>query len=208
MHQEALNEKGKEIFPYLKQFQDFYLVGGTALALQIGHRISVDFDLFSNKPIQKSLLNKAKKVFTGKSIDVVVNNPDELTLFADGMKITFFHNPFPVINPFINYAGTRMWDIQEIAASKAFTIGRRGSLKDYIDLYFILSEKHLTLEDIIKLAEQKYGNEFNSRLFLEQLVYLKDIEEMDIVFLKPSVDKNSLENFFIEEIKKIDIEKL
>ena len=55
----------------------------------------------------------------------------------------------------------------EIAATKVYTIGRRGAYKDYIDLYFILSDQHVTFTDIIDVAEKKFGFEFNSRLFLE-----------------------------------------
>ncbi|MFH1175659.1 MAG: nucleotidyl transferase AbiEii/AbiGii toxin family protein [bacterium] len=58
MFQEALTEEGKKLFPLLKNFNDFYLAGGTALALQIGHRVSVDFDFFSEKEILPSLLKE------------------------------------------------------------------------------------------------------------------------------------------------------
>ena len=63
MKLEALKSERQKIFEKLKYFPEFYLVGGTALALQMGHRISVDFDLFSAKEIPASLLGKVKKVF-------------------------------------------------------------------------------------------------------------------------------------------------
>ena len=63
MHSEALTEEGLRLFPALTAFDDFYLAGGTALALQIGHRLSVDFDLFCEGPIDRTLLSKVKKVF-------------------------------------------------------------------------------------------------------------------------------------------------
>lgn len=203
MHLEALNNKGKEIFPSLKEFKKFYLAGGTALSLQIGHRISVDFDFFCEDDISKDLMPRVKKIFKGSDISVLVNNLDELTLIINGVKITFLKYPFPALSDFILYKGVKFLNIKEISATKAYTIGRRGSYKDYIDLYFIISKKYVSLENIIKMAEKKYGDDFNSRLFLEQLVYFKDIEYADIMFLNRKIEKEDLEKFFENEIKKI-----
>lgn len=205
MHQEALTEKAKEILPALRNFNNFYLAGGTALALQIGHRISVDFDLFSEKEIDKNLFPEVSKIFYGNEITLSVNNSDELTVFIDGLKITFLKYPFPLIFDLVDYEGIGLLSVKEIAATKAYTINRRGSLKDYTDLFFIVSKKHATLEEIIEISGKKYDNEFNTRLFLEQLVYFKDIEEAEIEFLKESVTKKEIEAFFTEEIKKIKI---
>lgn len=205
MHQEALTEKAKEILPALRNFSNFYLAGGTALALQIGHRISVDFDLFSGEEIDKDLFPKVKKIFYDNEIELSVNNQDELTVFIDDLKTTFLKYPFPLIFDLVDYEGIRLLSIKETAATKAYTINRRGSLKDYADLFFIVFKKHTTLEEIIEISGKKYGNEFNPRLFLEQLVYLEDIEEAEIEFLKEGVTKKEIETFFIKEIKKIEL---
>lgn len=207
MHQEALTEAGMKLFPALKQFSDFYLAGGTALALQIGHRISVDFDLFCGGGVEKNLLPKVKKVFPNSVISALINNPDELTVLVDGIKITFLKYPFPLVENLVELGGLKALAISELAATKAYTIGRRGSFKDYVDLYFILAEKqkHGSLEQVIQLAEKKFGGEFNSRLFLEQLIYLEDVEETEIIFLKERANKKQLHKYFIEQIKKIKI---
>ncbi len=181
------------------------MAGGTALALQLGHRISVDFDFFSEKSIDKNLLLNVKKVFSGAEITPSVNNSDELTVFADGTKITFLFYPFSVIGEFLQYQGVNLLNIKEIAATKAYTIGRRGSFKDYIDLYFVILGNYAFLNEIMELANKKYGSDFNSRLFLEQLIYLKDIEDTEILFLKKSISKDNLERFFISEIKKLKL---
>lgn len=205
MHQEALNEEGKRLFPSFGKFLDFYLAGGTALALQIGHRISVDFDFFSQSEIPENVLEELKEIFSNYRITVSVNNPEELTVFLNETKITFIKYPFPVIKPIIEYQGIRLLDVKEIGATKAYVIGRRGDFKDYVDLYYILSEGHSSLDEIINLAEVKYQNEFNSRLFLEQLVYLEDIEETQLIFLKKQVTKKELEKFFEEAAKSIKL---
>jgi len=94
-------------------------------------------------------------------------------------------------------------NIKEIAASKAYTIGRRGSYKDYIDLYYILFENYSDLNEIIEISEKKYKDEFNSRLFLEQLIYLDDITDEEIIFLKDKISREVLKDFFKKEIQKI-----
>ena len=206
MHPEALTKESNEIWPFLKKVPPgFYLAGGTALALQIGHRISVDFDFFISDYISKSLLTAVKKVFLDQSLNVSVNNPDELTVFVNNVKATFLRYPFPLVKPLKDFEGLKLLDAVEIAATKAYTIGRRGSFKDYIDVYFVLSNKLTTLDEIINLAEQKYGADFNARLFLEQLVYLEDISDENINFLHKPVSKTEIAEFFKEEIKKIKL---
>lgn len=113
----------------------------------------------------------------GASIAPLINNSNELTVLVDDVKITFLKYPFPIFDPFVIYEQMPLLSVREIAATKAYTIGRRGAYKDYIDLYFILSEQHATLTDIIDVAEKKFGLEFNSRLFLEQIVFLDDVED-------------------------------
>lgn len=205
MRLEALSENNRKIFAKLANFKDFYLAGGTALALQISHRISVDFDLFSIKEIPQDLLTKVKNIFSEEKVIVSVNDSGELTCFIEGIKTTFLHYPFPVILPTILCEGVNFLSVSEIAATKAYTIGRRGSYKDYIDLYFIISEKHSSLEEIIALAEKKYGDEFNGRLFLEQLLYLEDIADTEIIFLKNKIDKEQLKMFFTQLVKGIKL---
>lgn len=206
MHQEALTKEAVQLFSKLKEFDGFYLAGGTALALQIGHRVSVDFDLFCQDNISKTLLDKVKVVFSEFKGDIspVINNPDELSVLIGGIKTTFLKYPFPVLNNFVDWDSLKVLDIPELATTKAYTIGRRGSFKDYVDLFFVLSGNHSNLDQIMELAEKKYGNEFNSRLFLEQLVYLDDVEEINLIFLKEPVDKKQIEDFFVQEVKKIE----
>jgi hypothetical protein len=135
------------------------------------------------------------------SIAPLINNSGELTVLVDDVKITFLKFPFPTFDPFIIYEQMPLLSVREIAATKAYTIGRRGAYKDYIDLYFILSEQHATLIDIINVAEKKFRFEFNSRLFLEQLVFLDDVEDTDIQFLKPAVTRAELLGFFEANIR-------
>ena len=111
MHLEVLTERGRALFSQLNQVKGFYLAGGTALALQIGHRQSFDFDLFSSEEISASLLPRVKKVLGSLAATTTVNNADELTLLADGVKITFLFYPFPVLSEFVLYEGVSLLSV-------------------------------------------------------------------------------------------------
>ena len=205
MQLEVLKLEQQKIFKKLKYFPEFYLVGGTALALQMGHRISIDFDLFSTKEIPPTLLDKIKIIFKEIEIKIIVNHSEQLSVKAGGTKIDFVKYKFPLILDPINFKGIKILSVPEIAAMKAYALNYRGTLKDYIDLYFILKDKYTTLGEIRKIAEKKYKGEFNFRLFLEQTIYLKDIKEEKIHFLKKRVTKEELLEFFQKEIKKVKI---
>jgi len=208
LHEEILLPEAKKQFPLLRSFSDnFYLAGGTALALQIGHRISVDFDFFSREPIKKTLLGKVEEIFN-KQLVVLVNNSRELSMVIAEVKYTFLHYPFPILLPLVNNSGINFLSSKEIFVTKAYTIGRRGSLKDYIDIFIGLNENYVNLKEIINLANQKYGEVFNDRLFLEQLLYLDDVENMDIYMREGRVipEKAILIDYFKETIRKAKAE--
>lgn len=205
MHQEALTIEGKELFPIIGKFSEFYLAGGTALALQLGHRISVDYDLFSDQEIPQDFVAKVRKIFSSYTVSPSVNNRDELTVFVGSVKVTFLYYPFPLIQPLASHEGLQIASIKEIAAMKAYTIGRRTSFKDYVDMYEIISSKHADLDEIIQLAREKYKNEFNDRLFLEQLIALEEVGGEEIQFLRSPVSRMEIERFFEEQIKSLKL---
>lgn len=205
MHHEVLTPKGAKIFPDLTRFKGFYLAGGTGLALQLGHRISIDFDLFSDEEIPKSLLKKIADVFHHSVIQPIVNNSEELTVSIDGVKVTFLYYPFPLVTDLVMIDQLPAASIQEIAAMKAYTIGRRASYKDYVDIYTILSSNILNLETIISLANKKYGDQFNDRLFLEQLVSLEDVPDEPIQFLGKEVGRERVQGILVSHIRHLKL---
>jgi len=206
MHLEAINSEGQKIFKKLKNFPQFYLAGGTALALQIGHRISEDFDLFSEGDIPSNLIQKIEKVFKDEKIKVVISHPEQLSLIIGKSKVEFIKYPFPLILDVVEYEKVKIAQVCEIGAMKAYNLERRASYKDYVDLFFIISEGHCSLLKIIKICKKKFKEKFDQRLFLEELVYLEDVKEEPIDFLKKKVSKKEIEKFFQKEIKKIKLE--
>lgn len=184
MHSEILSEKQVEFLDFLKNFSgDFGLVGGTAIALQIGHRQSIDFDLASLGEIKTQSIRKKILEF-GKIEAVLIDNQDEYTLIVDGIKFTFFSYPFPIkfsedLNGIIS-----MPDIVTLSAMKAYALGRRAKWKDYVDLYFI-AEKLGSIDSIIEKAKEIFGVEFDEKNFRIQLAYFEDIDYSEkVIFMK------------------------
>lgn len=205
MHLEALKSKQKKIFEKLSHFPDCYLAGGTALALQLGHRVSEDFDFFRNRKLDKSFISKIDKVFEGHNIKISFRHSEQVNLTIDSVRFNFVKYSYSPIFELKKFKGVNLAVPQEIALMKAFTLGMRITLKDYIDLYFILKEKIISLDGIIQGCEQKYKGEFNGRLFLEQLISVEEAEKAKIEFLGQPVSQKEMQEFFEREVDKINI---
>lgn len=202
MYEGALTKEARRLFPLFGKFKNFYLVGGTALALQIGHRLSADFDFFSNQELLPNLLPKVRRVFSNSSIKVSYRiSSEQLTVLIDGTKTTFFYYPYSLVEPLLEYLKVPLASILEIAAMKAFSIGKRISYKDYIDWYFLFSEKHVKLKQVIETAQKKFNGDFNARLFLGQLASISDVPTLDIDFLRDPVDRKTVEKFLEKTIR-------
>lgn len=202
MHEETLSKEALVLLPAFQRLKSYYLVGGTALALQIGHRISVDFDFFSSEELRKDLLLSVKRIFPEHPISVTYAAPEQLNLIINGVKVTFLHYPYPVVDSFVHYKNIQLASVREIAAMKTFAIGKRIAYKDYVDWYFLLRDQHITLEQVITLAEKKFGNDFNSRLFLGQLVSLDDVPTQKIDFVNEEVERAAIEAFLKKTVKE------
>ena len=188
----VLDSQRAEVFNKLAgSFEDWYLAGGTALALQIGHRISFDFDLFSQHKIDPALRQEIIRAF-GDNIHFSMDTNEQLTFFTPSqVKITFAVTPYKPIYPLISFQKLKIESIQDIAADKAFTIGRRGAFRDYVDLYFILS-KDIPLESVVRGGIRKYGAMFDEKLFLEQLDYMEDVADFSIEYIGDRLSKEKI----------------
>lgn len=185
MHKEILSEEQGRLLPLIRLFKkDFGLVGGTAIALQIGHRQSVDFDLFTTVE-EFDTLAVRKKIRNGNTIDRVVTDASgHYTVIVLGVRITFFFYPFPIAFSERFQDVIQMPDLLTLAAMKAYALGRRPKWRDYVDLYFII-KRHHGIGNIVRKAEQIFGNEFNEKLFRTQLCYFDDIDYSErVIFMK------------------------
>ena len=203
MHEEILTKEALALFPSLARFEGYYLVGGTALALHIGHRISVDFDLFCPNELDTKLLARAKRAFSGHTLSVTYAAPEHLNIIVDGVRVTFLYYPYPVLESFVQYQNVPLASIREIATMKAFAVGKRLAYKDYVDWYFLLRGKHVELAEVIALAQRKFGSDFNDRLFLGQLVSFDDVPDQKISFAGASVARTEIERYLEETVRGI-----
>lgn len=180
IHAEILNANQNNLLPLVKVFYNqFYLVGGTAIALQLGHRRSIDFDFFSFKKIdQRKIRNLIVKHH--RINKVIVDDQDEYTIIVDAVKITFLRYPFKIklSKRLGEYA--RMPDLATLAAMKAYALSRRAKWKDYVDLYWVM-KNHCGMMEIVRKAKTIFGAEFNEKNFREQLAYFKDIDHTEEV---------------------------
>jgi hypothetical protein len=184
MHLEILNKAQNQLLSTLVQFKrEYYLVGGTAIALHIGHRESIDFDLFKEKDIRK------KDIFSKlKMIDYKVSFADynQLNMSANGVKIIFFSFPYKVPISSELKGIIKMPDLLTLVAMKAFALGRIAKWKDYVDLYFIL-KFHFAFKEVLTKAKEIFGDEFIEKQFIAQIGYFKGINyDEEIAYLIPN----------------------
>lgn len=198
---DVLDEKKQQVFQNLLFFKRYgYLAGGTALALQIQHRRSFDFDVFTSKQISNSLRKKTADVF-GKT-DFYIDTSDQISFKTkDNIAITFVWYVYKPLYPPVVTNAINLASIYDIAADKAHTIGRRAVWRDYVDLFILLREKIIILEQISRLAKKKFGGEFNEALFLQQLCYFKDVTEVPVDFLKKSYTTSEIKSFLEQQVE-------
>lgn len=205
IHHDILDEPRKELLEKLIPFtQGFILGGGTALAFQLGHRKSFDFDFFSTSAIKKNLIEKVSSAISVES--VIVHSSDELSfLTKENIKVTFLYYPFKHHFELISLEnGVKVFSAKDIAIQKAYTIGRRGEYRDYFDLYIILKNNYIRLEELISVSIEIYGSVFNDKIFLQQLVYFGDLLNFEIIpaSLTPLPNPDEIKHFFEDLVTK------
>lgn len=183
-----MNDDQMSLLPVIREFKrEYYLVGGTAIALYLGHRRSIDFDLFKFSMISAKK-NVEKLSRSNVNFTITRNVTEQLNLIANNVKMTFFQYPFQIEAKNDFEKVIRIPDLLDLAAMKAYALGRRSKWKDYVDLYFLLKDK-FTLQQIIDRAIMIFGDLFSDKLFRSQLSYFDDIdytEEVDYLVNAPS----------------------
>jgi len=184
MHIEILSREQDELLKFISTFRrSFYLVGGTAIALQLGHRQSIDFDLFTSSKIKVLTLRRQVEQ-SGFSCKLLGADIDQIHFILNNVKVTFFAYPYPVEHPVMLADVISMPSLLSLAAMKAFALGRRAKWKDYVDLYFLL-RNHFSVTDICLEANRIFGTGFSDRLFRGQLAYHADIDYSEKVAYMP-----------------------
>jgi len=207
LHLECLLDPAQRLaaalFPAINNL-GFVLAGGTGLALQYGHRISVDFDLFAapeNFPIR--MLDRVRN--TAKTLQVIQDKQDTLDVLLDGVKCSFFSYPYPFSETGGSFHGVALADALDVAAMKLVAIAQRGARKDFIDLYVCL--RRYSFEAVFANALRRFGKDSMNPLSIgKSLVYFSDAEnDPDPAFIADPVIWTSVEEFFREHAREFTL---
>lgn len=187
MHHEILTKEQVRLLPLVGRFaKDFYLVGGTAIALHLGHRRSIDFDLFTSKPFRNSRIKRMLKG-AGRIDKVFRDETGQYTIIINGVHMTFFEFPFAIPSSHWFEKVIKLPDVLTLAAMKAYALGNRAKWKDYVDLYFVM-EKYHGIAAIADRAMELFKGEFNEKIFREQLSYFDDMNYSEEVIYLPGFE--------------------
>lgn len=166
----------------------FYLAGGTALALQLGHRQSLDFDFFST---EKGLSEQTQEWLRSFSAVVLRDmDPDTLHAEADGIKVSFISAyRYKLIEPPVDHNHLKLAGLVDIGLMKLLALTHRATLRDYLDMAAIVRGP-VRLQRLLEASREKYGLETNPMLFLRALVTWSDLDEEMPVLLDSSLKKD------------------
>ncbi|MFQ5686046.1 MAG: nucleotidyl transferase AbiEii/AbiGii toxin family protein [Candidatus Scalindua sp.] len=207
LHTDILTETQKNVLKKLAMIlsgTDFYLAGGTALALQIGHRMSIDFDWFIPRLGDPDILfRKIKNAgidYTAVSIDI-----ETIYLNIDGIQVSFIGYDYPLFAPkiLLNEYDIYLASPDDIACMKLSAIGGRGSRKDFIDIYFLIKQFR-SLDDYLRIYMQKFNTRDIGHI-VRSLVYFDDAEaEPEIKMVKP-ISWENLKADMEKSVKKLKL---
>ena len=201
LHLETIEPKTLELLRRLQSlsiFEHSRLVGGTALALQLGHRKSIDLDMFgsieaTSEEIQDACRNAGELEIskTSKNINIY---------WLDGIKVDCVNYPYEWLEECKVLDGLRLASVNDIAAMKISAIINRGTKKDFIDLHFLLKE--MSLNQILDLYDKKYpdGSRF---IAIKSLTYFEDAESDPMPYMFNDVTWNDVKGSIISEVQKL-----
>ncbi|HVO75046.1 MAG TPA: nucleotidyl transferase AbiEii/AbiGii toxin family protein [Ignavibacteriaceae bacterium] len=197
IYYESLDGSRFSLLKKLKMLgKNFYLAGGTGLALQLGHRISEDFDFFTHKKFDNiNLFDRLKELLPEFILSIIQAEENTLTIMINNeVKSSFFKVGYENLLTLVTTEYVQIAQVKEIGVMKLLAL-TRALYKDYVDLYFILQE--YPLEDLISLAKKKHP-EFQESIYLKCLLSYHDVEKIPVVYM-PGKEISPVEVFkFIE----------
>jgi nucleotidyltransferase AbiEii toxin of type IV toxin-antitoxin system len=188
---------------------DFILYGGTAIALRLGHRTSVDFDFFSPKNFDPEQLYRDIPYLDGGKILQQTKNTLTCRINREGEVFLSFFGGLTIKQvsmPSVSQSNNiRIASLLDLAGTKAAVIQKRSELKDYLDIDALLTEGKLSLDVILACGQVIYGNAFNPIITLKALVYFEDSELKNLAPQIKKRLKTAVQNVHLEQIPQLDI---
>ncbi len=200
MHAGTLSLYAQEVLARLGRsgvLADAYLVGGTSLALQLGHRKSYDLDFCTNKGLKSAeVATNLSKV--GTFIVETLEPPHTLIGEFEDIKFSLFSYNYPVLDPFLSFAGVNLATFRDIAAMKLTAICGRAKKRDYVDVYFIT--KQYSIEKQFAWYEKKFGALGNNMYsIIKALGYFDDAEGDEMPEMLTPVTWEQVKSFLLSE---------
>lgn len=182
-----------------KYLNSFFLVGGTALALQIGHRLSIDLDFFTNADFDSDkLIIELQNDF---NITILQKSQQTLISEVNGVKVDFIRFRYPLLNPIIEHECIKMASVEDIAAMKLDAICARGSKKDFYDLYYLL--KKYDLKSLLQFFSHKYPHQ-TTFYVLRSIAYFEDAElQPEPLVFDKNITWDKVKKFISKNIRTI-----
>lgn len=206
MYPQTLYPKTKQVLGKLKGLsvlEAFYLAGGTGLALQLGHRKSIDLDFFSSDFPKRDLLLQSLEHLKPK---IIQEAPGTLDLEIEGVVVTFLEYKYRLLGKFRDFEGVKVAGVEDISCMKLSAISSRGSKKDFVDFYKILEKYNLA--ELFKLFDKKFKDvKYQKTHLLKSLVYFDQAEEdpdPDMIDdIKWSEAKKTIENSVSQYLSRL-----
>ncbi len=179
----------------MDMFKESRLVGGTALALHLGHRVSVDLDFFGK--IDAPLEDIVFELSSFASVSPISASKMMRFLIVDGIKVDIVNYPYPWIDSPVVENGVTLAGIQDIAAMKLSAITNRGTKKDFIDYYYLL--KTYSLKELLDLYVRKFSD---AQLFtaIKSLTYFQDAESDPMPRMTENLDWENVKKSIVDTV--------
>jgi len=205
IHYEILDTERRALLPALAGVRGhgFYLAGGTALALQLGHRDSIDFDFFCADPFDTTdLLRILESLLVSHTLTRTQEERNTLgILIDDGVRMSFMTYPYPLVAPYVETEYFPLASMADIGCMKLGAIVSRATYKDYVDLYHILH--HIPLATLLGYLSTKLPN-LDPMLAQKSLVYFDDLIDEGIQHVGTPVLRETIEDGLRIAVKRPD----
>lgn len=207
-HRDVISDTAWDVLKELQSLttlSSFYLAGGTALALQLGHRTSYDLDFFNNKLFSEDLL--LQKIQTLEDIEVISREEHTLHLTIKGVKVSFLGYAYPLLHSLQNIeideiSTIQVADMRDIGCMKISAISSRGSKRDFIDLYMVA--QLVSLPELLNLYKKKFSvTPHNNVHIYKSLLYFEDAEDEPMPNMNISLKWKTVKNYFDNEVPKL-----
>ena len=202
--EEILGQETSRDLEILKKFyllKDFYLAGGTGLALQLGHRRSYDLDFFTSKSFREMVF--IKKISALGHFELDKKEAGTAIGTFRKTRVSFFRYPFSLLKKPKTILGLKVADLIDIACMKIDAVATRGSKKDFIDLYMIIQNGY-TLKGLLQNFQKKYtGVKFNMVHIQKGLAFFEDAEKEALPIMLKPISWEQIKQFFLKEVKSL-----